>query len=216
MSAHPNADGGPAGNHGTTTSDNSAAQLPAAGEFDPDPARSGLTHIELAFNRWSEFLDGHPPRPMSNSVAAKQFLHANSYVVDLVRWIRAVDDYLQGGRGPGEGPGLPSYVAARADPMVVGPLDALRYAANKSLHLLTVLATAPAVYLKATGYFGATPPPPPRRPNEPVYLWPDLTHLPPGGPSDRRNRDAYAEHLARREVDLVLDTAVTWLRTQRP
>jgi hypothetical protein len=153
---------------------------------------------------------------MSNSVAAKQFLHANSYVVDLVRWIRAVDDYLQGrGRGPGEGPGLPSYVTARADPAVAGPLDALRYAANKSLHLLTVLATAPAVYMKATSYFGAAPPPP-RRPNEPVYLWPDLTHLPPGGPSDRRDRDAYAEHLARREVDPLLDTAVTWLRTQRP
>jgi len=112
------------GNDGTTTSDGSAAQLPAAGGFDPDPARRGLTHIELAFTRWSEFLDVHPPRPMSNSVAAKQFLHANSYVVDLVRWIRAVDDYLQGrGSGPGEGPGLPSYVTARADPTVVGPLD---------------------------------------------------------------------------------------------
>jgi hypothetical protein len=137
--------------------------------------------------------------------------------VDLVRWIRAVDDYLQGrGRGPGEGPGLPSYVTARADLALAGPLDALRYAANKSLHLLTVLATAPAVYMKATGYFGAGPPPPPRRPNEPVHLWPDLTHLPLGGSSGRHDREAYAEHLARREVDPLLDTATTWLLAQHP
>lgn len=113
---------------------------PAAAVFDPGPARRGLDHIDLAFTRWSRFLDLHPPRPMSPAVAAVQFLHADSYVAELVRWIRAVDDHLAGrGRGPGEGPGLVTYRTARAAPDIAGPLDALRYAANKSLHLLTRL-----------------------------------------------------------------------------
>lgn len=216
-SVAPSTEGGTVGNDRSGPSGPSMAksrEAEVSEGFDPGPARSGLTHIELAFTRWSEFLDVHPPRPMSHSVAARQSLHANSYLVDLVRWIRAVDDHLRGhGRGPGEGPGLPSYILARADPAVAGPLDALRYAANKSLHLLTVLAAAPAVYVKGTGYLGTAPPPPPRRPHEPVYLWPDLAHLPIGRRGDQHGRDAYAEHLASREIDPILNAVVTWLHT---
>ncbi len=95
-------------------------------------------------------------------------------------------------------------------------VDGLRHAAHKSLHLLTTLATTPAVYMKAEFHLGAGPPPPPRRPNNPIYLWPDLAHLPArGGGRDRRERLAYATHLARHEVDPVLVTAVNWLRSRR-
>jgi hypothetical protein len=65
--------------------------------FDPDPARRALDLIDLSFARWSKFLDAHPARPMASSeVATTQNLHANSYVIDIVRWIRSLDDYLSG------------------------------------------------------------------------------------------------------------------------
>jgi len=103
--------------------------------FDPAPARRGLDHIDMSFARWSEFLDAHPSRPMASSaVSMAQNLLAISYLIDLVRWIRSVDDYLAG-RDAGPGAGLSTYKAARADPAIEGLLDGLRHAAHKSLHL---------------------------------------------------------------------------------
>jgi len=152
----------------------------------------------------------------TSAVSVAQNLLANSYLVDLVRWIRSVDDYLAG-RDAGLGAELSTYKAARAEPAIVGLLDGLRHAAHKSLLLLTVLATTPAVYLAAKGHLGAGPPPPPRRPNEPIYLRPDLSHLPARrGARDVVERAGYAAHLSRREIDPVLDFVVTWLRSQRP
>jgi len=183
--------------------------------FDPLPARRGLDYINLSFARWSEFLDVHPARPMASSeIAAEQNFHANSHVIGIVRWIRSVDDYLAGVDATLDP--CPGYADARSAAAVQGLFDGLRHAAHKSLHLLTTLATTPAVYMKAESHLGAGPPPPPRRPNNPIYLWPDLAHLPArGGDRGRRARLAYATHLARHEVDPVLVTVVNWLRSRR-
>lgn len=104
--------------------------------FNPGLARQGLDWLEGSFAQWSTFLDEHPTKPLPDLETLNAFKgQANRHAVEVVRWVRSVDDYLFG-RDTDYEP-APGYQAARAaDAEIEGLLDGLSYAANKSLHLL--------------------------------------------------------------------------------
>lgn len=163
-----------------------------------------------------QLLEEHPPKPLpSVEIANELRAQANLHAVEVVRWVRSVDDYL-GGRNTGDG-ALPGYIAARvAAPDIAALLDGLSYAANKSLHLLVDLAAAPPpvdLIGEGTLWVGSPPPQRPRR-DIPVYRWPSLVHLPRRGSQDQQLRSAYEAQLAGGFVDTGLARAVGWLVEQ--
>jgi len=185
--------------------------------FDPEPAWRGIDSLRRRFAQWALFLNEHPPKPLPNDAIVKELrAQANVHVVEVVRWVRSVDDYLAG-RGTGA-EAMPGYKAARnADPEIVALLDGVGYAANKSLHLLVDLAAAPPpVDLIAESFLvvGSPPPNRPRRDIQ-VYRWPNLRHLPQRDPRDQQLRSAYKAQLAGGFVDTALEHAVSWLVAQQ-
>lgn len=180
-------------------------------------ARRGIDCLDASYTQWSTFLDEHPVKPLPDDDTLGRFGdQANRHAVEVVRWVRSVDDYLAG-NDTGYAP-APGYDTARAtDPDVAGLLDGLRYAAHKSLHVLVGVAIGPPpVDMVATASMGA--PPPPRRGDVPMYRWPDLRWLVALAGRDRNaaERVAYERHLWDQSVDGVLTRAVEWLRARRP
>lgn len=190
----------------------------AQASFDSAAARRGIASLRRSYARWVLFLDEHPLKPLpSDEVVHELRAQANLHVVEVVRWVRSVDDYLAG-RDTGAD-AMPGYSAARsADPEAAAVLDGMGYAANKSLHLLVDLAAAPPpVDLIAESFLvvGSPPPHRPRRDIQ-VYRWPKLGHLPERGSRDRQLRRAYERQLAGGFVETALARAVGWLVERRP
>jgi hypothetical protein len=151
---------------------------------------------------------------MPREVVEEMAFTAGVLVVDVVRWVRAVDEYLAEHRGDNEG--LSDYDAAiAADPPVGEVLDGIAHAADKSLHQLVDLNRTVAAFMlvrvtldEAGGEV---------RRNDPIYIWPDLSRLPQrSGPREQAKAQGYARHLARQEIDPVLARAVEFLRRHRP
>jgi hypothetical protein len=185
--------------------------------FDPEPVRRGIDSLRRSFAQWVLFLNAHPSKPLPNDEVVKELRgQANVHVVEVVRWIRSVDDYLAG-RGTGA-EAMPGYTAARkTDPEIEALLDGVRYAANKSLHLLVDLAAAPPPVDLIGESFLVVGSPPPERPRRDiqVYRWPNLGLLPQRA-RDQQLREAYEAQLAGRFVDTALAHAVGWLVEQQP
>lgn len=189
-------------------------------QFNPVPARRGIDCLDASFAEWSTFLDEHPSEPLPDITTVDRSLdNANRRAVEVVRWVRSVDDFLRG-HDTGYEP-APRYEAARAaDAEIEGLLDGLRYAAHKSLHVLVGVAIGPPPMDVISGTVVGPPQPParPQRGNVPVYRWPDLRWLVHLAGRDRNaaERMAYERHLWDGPVDQALTRAVEWLRTQRP
>lgn len=185
--------------------------------FDAVAARRGIDNLAASHAQWAEFLERHPPIPLpDDAVASGWRTAANRHVVEVVRWARSVDDYLAGCGTDMEA--APGYKDARDDVAIKRLLDGLRYAANKSLHLLVDLASSPPpVDVVVQSHFGVgqLPPRDPRL-DRPIYRWPDLAHLLARSKPDLVLQTAYTDHLADKFVYLALDHAVTWLSAQRP
>lgn len=187
--------------------------------FNPRPARKGLDGLEAAFGRWATFLDEHPPKPLPDDATLSRYRDtAHRHAVEVVRWVRSVDDFLAG-RDTGYEP-APGYRDARAaNPEIEGLLDGLRYVAHKSLHVLVDVAVGPPpIDIISEPFMGAPPPRRPQRGDVPVYRWPDLRWLVDLAGRDRNaaERGAYERHLWSGPIDPALTRAVEWLSTRRP
>lgn len=179
--------------------------------FDPGRAQRSVRSVVAAHDRWLGFREPPPvgPSPSRGELEELSF-RAGMLVVEVVRWVRVVDEYLSD-RGDSRGrPGYPASVRAAAE--VSGTLDGIAHAADRSLHRLVGLECAlstPSI-VRGSVFPGGTE----IRRNDPPCFWPDLSHLP--SRSNERDRDraksqGYATYLAAQPIDPALARAVTFL-----
>lgn len=174
--------------------------------YDPVPARRAQYALELALTRWGEHAALPFDPPYGDPADLEAFTGpAQAYVVEVLAWVRALDDYYLG-REEGV-TARPGYEKARSRHMV-GLLQGARFAVNKSLHVLVAPASMPPVQLRAVATLG----PPPKEPVIPpaIYLWPDLSGLPADDEKNPKLREAYAARYVHHPVGATIDALAAW------
>jgi hypothetical protein len=169
------------------------------------PARLAQHALELALARWREHASLPFDPPYDDPADLEAFTGpAQAYVVEVLAWMRALDDFY---RGRQTGAARPGYETARSQPMVV-LLNGARFVANKSLHVLITPVRMPPAQIRAVASFGS----PPIEPSIPpaIYLWPDLSDLPVDGKENTEAREAYAARYVHQSVGTMIDELATW------
>ena len=173
---------------------------------DPGPARRAQRALELALARWR----GHASLPFAPPYDDPADLAtftgpAQAYVVEVLAWMRALDDFY---RGQQTGvTARPGYREARLRRMGI-LLDGARFAVNKSLHVLITPVRMPPVQLRAVASLGSPPMAPVIPPAN--YLWPDLSSLPVDRREIAKAREAYATRYVHQSVRAMIDELAAW------
>ena len=183
--------------------------------FDHRTARRGIDSLIIAYGRWDQFRAPilHRSRP-TRAVVEESALQASVLITEIARWVRAVDEYLSEVRNK-DNEGLLGYDdAVSRDETVLGILDGLAHAADKSLHRLVdpkwTLMTS-AITRGSIDVHGLE-----TRRNDARYIWQELPASSSRKPRPRElaKSGGYARFLAHHEVDPVLVVAVSFLRGQ--
>src|SRR5450756_703312 len=187
----------------TPAAEQSARRAPT---YDAGPASRAQHALELALARWREHASLPFDPPYDDPADLATFTGpAQAYVVEVLAWMRALDDFYCGQQtGVTARPG---YREARSLRMGV-LLDGARFAVNKSLHVLITPVRMPPVQLRAVASLGSPPMAPVIPPAN--YLWPDLSSLPVDRREIAKAREAYATRYVHQSVGSMIDGLAAW------